>query len=279
MAEARAPAKVNLTLHVTGRRSDGYHCLDSLVAFAAIGDRLTAVPAAGVSLKVDGPMARGVPTGPDNLVMRAAKVLSPGHGAAISLEKHLPAAAGIGGGSSDAAATLRLLSDLWGVPLPDAAAILALGADVPVCLVGRPARMRGIGERVMPLDATLPPAWLVLANPGVAVPTARVFKGLTRYDNPPMPDILPGCASAAALAEWLTGQRNDLEAPAMALVPEVAETLSAIRDTADCRLARMSGSGATCFGLYDAADPARAAARQIARARPAWWVAAAPLLS
>jgi len=279
VAKAFAPAKVNLTLHVTGRRTDLYHELDSLVAFAGIGDHLTAVPADDLSLRLEGPMATGVPTTSANLVLRAATLLSDTRGAAITLEKHLPAAAGIGGGSSDAAAALRLLSGLWGVLLPDADRVLSLGADVPVCLGGTPARMQGIGERVTPLLAPLPPAWLVLANPGVPVPTSRVFRGLTRHDNPPMPDSLPGFATAAALAGWLAGQRNDLESPALALVPEIAVTLSAIRDTAGCLLSRMSGSGATCFGLYDTADAAEDAAQRIARERPAWWVAAAPLLS
>jgi 4-diphosphocytidyl-2C-methyl-D-erythritol kinase len=167
-----APAKVNLALHVTGRRPDGYHLLDSLVAFPAIGDRVEAEPAAGLSLTLDGPFARDLGAGPDNLVLRAAQLIRPeGKGAAIRLVKSLPVASGIGGGSSDAAAALRLLARLWEVPLPPAEQLAALGADVPVCLRAMPQRMQGIGERLTPVE--LPPFWIVLANPGFPVATLR----------------------------------------------------------------------------------------------------------
>jgi len=272
-----APAKINLALHVTGRRADGYHLLDSLVVFTALGDRVSATPAAQLSLAVTGPMAAGVPTGPENLVLKAAGLFEAASGARIRLEKHLPAAAGIGGGSSDAAAALRVLARLWGRPLPDAAAVLALGADVPVCLEGRPARMRGIGERLDPLP-DLPPAWLVLVNPGVAVPTGTVFAGLARRDNAPMPPPPAGFADAAALAAWLASQRNDLEAPAISAVPAIGEVLEALAAAPDVLLARMSGSGATCFGLFGTARAAEAAAGRIAAARPEWWVRATPVL-
>lgn len=269
-AEARAPAKVNLTLHVTGRRADGYHLLDSLVVFADLSDRVRVRPAAGSSLRVRGPMAAGVPSGPDNLVLKAAALM--GVSAEIELEKHLPAAGGIGGGSSDAAATLRALVELTGRAVP--ADVLALGADVPVCMVPRPARMRGIGETVAPV-AGLPPLDAVLVNPGVAVSTPQVFAGLARRENPAMPDPLPCFADAQALTDWLATQRNDLEPPARALAPEVNVALAALATAPGCRLARMSGSGATCFGLF--ADRAAALNAAQALARPAWWVRATRL--
>lgn len=269
-AEARAPAKINLALHVTGRRDDGYHTLDSLVVFADAADVLRVRPAAAPSLRVTGPMAAGVPTDASNLVLRAAAAM--GVSAEIELEKHLPAAGGIGGGSSDAAATLRALAAMTGRAPP--ADLAALGADVPVCMAPGPARMRGIGEIVAPV-ATLPPLDAVLVNPGVAVPTPRVFSGLARRENPPLPDPLPAFDGAAALIDWLAVQRNDLEPPARALAPEIDAALAALARAPGCRLARMSGSGATCFGLFvDAAAAARAAG---SLARPGWWVRAVRL--
>ncbi|AVO38302.1 4-(cytidine 5'-diphospho)-2-C-methyl-D-erythritol kinase [Pukyongiella litopenaei] len=260
-----APAKINLTLHVTGRRADGYHLLDSLVVFADLGDRVAVAPDTGLSLTVTGPMAGGVPTGPDNLVLRAAR-LAGVTGAAITLDKHLPAAAGIGGGSSDAAATLRVLRDRLGVAMP---APLALGADVPVCLAARTARMRGIGENVEPVSG-LPPLPAVLVNPGVSVATPDVFRRLSRRDGSAMDDI-PAFADARACADWLRGQRNDLEAPARALAPGIGTVLTALGDSG-AALVRMSGSGATCFGLFTDTATARQAAGQIAAANPGWWV-------
>mgnify|MGYP006275520933 CR=1 FL=1 len=268
--EARAPAKINLTLHVTGRRPDGYHFLDSLVVFADLGDVLRVAPAETVSLRVTGPMADGVPTGPENLVLRAAELM--GVAAEIELEKHLPAAAGIGGGSSDAAATLRALAELTGRPPPAEAG--RLGADVPVCLAARPARMRGIGQRVSPVSG-LPDLAAVLVNPGAAVPTPEVFARLERRENPPMPDPLPRWETAADLVRWLVAQRNDLEATARAVAPEIGTALAALAGMPGCGLARMSGSGATCFGLF--ADRAAAGAAAAALARPGWWVRAVTL--
>jgi 4-diphosphocytidyl-2-C-methyl-D-erythritol kinase len=270
-AEAFAPAKINLALHVTGRRADGYHLLDSLVVFADLGDRVRAEPAAALTLEVTGPRVEGVPSGPGNLVWRAAEWLGPGRGARITLEKHLPAAAGIGGGSSDAAAALRALAQLWGVALPAAGATLELGADVPVCCAARPARMRGIGERLDPVPE-LPPVALVLVNPGVGVSTPAVFRALARRDNPALPEPR-GWPDAAALADWLRATRNDLEAPARALVPEIGRVLQAIAGQNGCLMARMSGSGATCFGLFAARAEAAAAARALGAAEPGWWVA------
>ena len=270
-----APAKVNLALHVTGRRADGLHLLDSIVVFPRLGDRLEAEPAAGLSLAIDGPFARDLGTGADNLVLRAALLMrAPGRGAALRLTKSLPVASGIGGGSADAAAALRLLARLWQAPLPAPDAVLALGADVPVCLAGRACRMTGVGERLAPLE--LPPFWIVLANPGVPVATAAVFAGLARRTNPGLPEP-PAFAGASALFDWLAARRNDLEATAAALAPAVTDTLAALAAQPDCRLARLSGSGATCFGLFDTEPAALAAATAIRRARPAWWIAAAPV--
>jgi 4-diphosphocytidyl-2-C-methyl-D-erythritol kinase len=266
-AEAFAPAKVNLTLHVTGRRADGYHLLDSLVVFADAGDRLTLAAAPADRLTVTGPRAAGVPTDGSNLVQRAAALIGGGP-FAITLEKHLPAAAGIGGGSSDAAATLRAIATLTGRALPDA---LPLGADVPVCLHARPCRMSGIGERITDIPP-LPAFHLVLVNPGVPVPTGKAFDALATRQNPPMPDALPDWPDAAALACWLAAQRNDLEDPARMLAPAVGVALALLSETGGCLLARMSGSGATCFGLYASRPEADAAARALQAAQPGWWV-------
>ncbi len=266
-----APAKVNLTLHVTGRRGDGYHLLDSLVAFAGVGDRVTVGP--GQGLRITGPRAAGLTAGPDNLCLRAAEAM--GGGVAVTLEKVLPVASGIGGGSADAAAVLRALARM-GRPMPPADRVLALGADVPVCLAGRAVRMTGVGEGLTPV--TLPPAWLVLANPGVAVSTADVFRALDRRDNAPMAAV-PRLRDAAELAAFLAMARNDLEAPATALAPVIAEVRHALTAQQGCLFARMSGSGATCFGLFADGLGAAAAARALRAARPAWWVEAAPLLS
>ena len=269
VTEVFAPAKINLTLHVIGQRADGYHLLDSLVAFADIGDRVTAIPAATPSLRVTGPLTKGVPTGPENLVLRAAALMDTP--AAITLEKHLPAAAGIGGGSSDAAATLRALSALSGGRLPDDLG-LSLGADLPVCTLARAATMRGIGEEIAPVSG-LPPLPAVLANPRVDVPTPAVFRALENKNNPVMTPIPQG-TDFATFCRWLATERNDLEAPARAVAPEIDATLAAL---SDARLARMSGSGATCFGLYPTADAAQTAAARIRAAYPDWWVTATTL--
>jgi 4-diphosphocytidyl-2-C-methyl-D-erythritol kinase len=267
-----APAKVNLALHVVGRRADGLHLLDGLVAFARVGDTLAAEPAAGLALAIEGPFAPGLDAGPGNLVLRAAGLMRPpGRGAALRLTKALPVASGIGGGSADAAAALRLLARLWDVPLPGTPDLLRLGADVPVCLAARPCRMRGIGEDLAPFAQ--PPVWLVLANPGVSAATAAVYAGLAGRFGPPMP-APPAFADADALVGFLAAQRNDLEPPAIAAVPAIAEVLAALATRPACRLARMSGSGATCFGIFASEALARAAAKEMRRARPAWWVVA-----
>jgi 4-diphosphocytidyl-2-C-methyl-D-erythritol kinase len=267
----RARAKINLCLHVTGRRADGYHLLDSLVTFAEVGDEIAAVAADRSTLAIDGPFGAGLAAGPENLVLRAAAALRADGGAALRLTKNLPVASGIGGGSADAAATLRALSRLWGTALPAPDRVLALGADVPVCLAGVPARMSGIGERLEPL--ALPSFAMVLVNPGVAVPTGAIFAGLATRDNPAPPAPGP-FADAEALFAWLRARRNDLEAPAAARAPVIAEVAAALAAQPGCALARMSGSGATVFGLFAGMPAAEAAAARLRAARPGWWVAA-----
>ncbi len=277
-----APAKVNLFLHVRGRRADGYHLLESLAVFPRIGDALEAEPAAGLSLSLDGAFAAGLSSGGDNLVLAAAERLSattPGRpGAALRLTKRLPIASGIGGGSADAAAALRLLARLWpGAARADLAGIAAgLGADVPVCLAGRPALMAGIGERLSPAPAS-PGFHLLLVNPMQPLSTAEVFGALAERENPPGPPAPAAFQDLGHLTAWLSRQRNDLEAPARRLRPAIGRALAALAWDSACRLARMSGSGATCFGVYETAAAAEAAAERLRAAEPGWWVAAAPV--
>lgn len=272
-----APAKVNLFLHLRGRRADGYHLLESLAVFPRLGDRLWAEPAEGLSLAIDGPFGSSLAADADNLVLKAALRLSdaraPGRGAALRLEKTLPVASGIGGGSADAAAALRLLGRLWGVA-PPAELALALGADVPVCLRASAQMMGGIGERLAP-GPRMPSAAIVLVNPLVGVPTGAVFAGLTRRDCPPAPPPpAAGFAAFQPLVDWLAACRNDLTEAAIACCPPVSEVLEAL---APAPLARMSGSGATCFGLFPNLAEAEALADRIRQARPGWWTQAALL--
>lgn len=259
-ARQAAPAKVNLALHVTGRRADGYHLLDSLVVFTALGDRVTVRPGAP-SLTVTGPFAAEVPAGADNLCLRAAAAV--GIDAEIGLDKHLPPASGIGGGTADAAAVLRALGRV-----PDRPE--ALGSDLPACLASRPLRMQGVGEVVTPL--ALPQLHLVLVNPLRAVATPAVFAALGRRDNPPLPP-LPPASDAPALTRWLAQTRNDLQPAAIGVEPAIALCLAALQD-AGALLARMSGSGATCFGLFPDVETAEAAAGRVTAVQPGWWVRA-----
>lgn len=270
-----APAKVNLALHVTGRRDDGYHLLDTLVVFTEVGDTVSVAAAEQDSFTIQGPFAGLLDDEADNLVLRARDLLRSLYGdlppVAISLEKNLPVASGIGGGSSDAAATLRALMRLWGIELSAdalAAAALRLGADLPMCLYARTLVARGIGEEIEPVEG-IPPLHMVLTNPGVAVPTPAIFRALASRDNPPLPRL----AGAKALFDWLAATRNDLEAPARALATEIGDVLSAL-SASGAALARMSGSGATCFGLFNSPAEAEAAASAIAAQYPAWYVTA-----
>jgi len=267
-----APAKVNLYLHVVGRRDDGYHLLDSLAVFPGAADRLHATPADRLSLQVGGPCGAGLEAesngGPENLVLRAARALGPG-GARLVLDKRLPVASGIGGGSADAAAALRLLTRLWSLDADPArlqTIALGLGADVSVCLASRPARMSGIGEVLRPAPA-LPSCGIVLVNPGAAVSTPAVFRArVGGFSTPPaLPNAWP---SAAAMSADLARLHNDLEPPALALCPVIGDVLAWLRAQPGCLLARMSGSGATCYALL----PTAAAAEAIAGRVPApWW--------
>jgi len=272
MGKVFAPAKINLTLHVTGKRADGYHLLDSLVMFADVGDTIRVSPAAKTTLSVSGPLARGVPVDERNIMIRAAALARVG--AAMHLTKVLPHAAGLGGGSSDAAATLRALSDLSGRPIPGNAH--TLGADLPVCLLGQTARMRGVGEKVEVLPG-MPSLHAVLVNPNQPVLTAEVFKRLTKSDNAPMPQEVPHGQTAAELIDWLREMRNDLEAPAIEAEPVIEQVFSALTVTPGCMLTRMSGSGGTCFGLYSDPETAASAAGRLSEQNPGWWVVAVRL--
>jgi 4-diphosphocytidyl-2-C-methyl-D-erythritol kinase len=269
-----APAKVNLFLHVTGKRPDGYHLLDSLAVFAGIADRLDVAPAEDLSLTITGPFAPSLAAEADNLVLRAARALAAEAGVpatgALRLDKQIPVASGIGGGSADAAATLRLLCRVWGLnPTERVLERIAgsLGADVPVCLRNRPMRMRGVGEILTPAPA-LPPCGMVLVNPGIPLATVSVFRarsgGFSREAR------LPGSwETVDEMAAALSTMANDLQTPAIGLVPAIGDVLGAIAASRGCLLARMSGSGATCFGLFESAAAAGTAAAELAR--PGWW--------
>lgn len=277
-------AKVNLYLHVTGKRDDGYHLLDSLVVFAGIGDSLSVEPADDLSLIVDGPTAPLLAGLDNNIVLDAAHALARAANvparARIRLTKRLPVAAGIGGGSADAAAAILALSRLWKVTLPPPALhslALALGADVPVCLRRRPTRMWGIGENLADAPC-LPAAWLVLVNPMIGLSTPAVFKARQGCFSDPQP-LETSPADANQLAALLARRSNDLSAAAISLIPDIAQVLQLLQAAPDCLLARMSGSGATCFGLFATQAQADAAAAAISSMQGQWWCKSAPLLS
>jgi 4-diphosphocytidyl-2-C-methyl-D-erythritol kinase len=283
---ALARAKVNLTLRILGRRADGYHELESLVAFAGCGDALTFRAGPQLTLAVSGPTADQSGAVADNLVLRAANALAariPGLTLGrFTLAKQLPAGAGLGGGSADAAAALRLLAKANHLA-PDDGRVLdaarATGADVSVCLDPQPRMMRGIGD-ILSAPVALPKLGIVIVHPGVAMPTPPVFAALglrpgEQRPAPPVSAAVPG--ERDALLAWLAAERNDLEAPAIGIAPGIAEVLRAIAALAGCRLARMSGSGSACFGLFDTARAATAAMHQLAKARPGWWARASSI--
>ncbi|WP_297103846.1 4-(cytidine 5'-diphospho)-2-C-methyl-D-erythritol kinase [uncultured Devosia sp.] len=281
-----APAKINLALHVTRRREDGYHDLESLIVFADIFDDLEASVAAQDSLDISGPFSAGLGAGPANLVLRAVAAfrarwpkLSP-PGLSLHLVKNLPVAAGIGGGSADAAAALRIMAGMAPEPVPvneltDLAA--TLGADVPACLLSRPLVARGVGEILSPLPE-FPQLHITLVNPGVAVATADVFRRLRAHDNYPLPALPQPLTRPAQLGLWLSETRNDLQPPAIKLVPEIGVLIDELAESPGCVLARMSGSGATVFGLYGSEGQAHDAASELRRMHPDYWVGTAPLL-
>ncbi|KYG98260.1 4-(cytidine 5'-diphospho)-2-C-methyl-D-erythritol kinase [Bradyrhizobium sp. DOA1] len=284
-------AKVNLSLRVVGRRADGYHDLESVVAFADCADRLTLEPGGELKLVTTGPLAAACGDTADNLVIKAARLLAeavPGLKlGAFALDKVLPVAAGIGGGSADAAAALRLLARLNDLPLDDPRikkVALATGADVPVCLVSRACDMTGVGEQLLPL--ALPSMPCVMVNPRVPVATQDVFKALGLRNGELLvgvTDVIRAPAwpeEGGSIADWikvLETVGNDLEAPAMRIEPVIGEVLEALRDSAGVKLARMSGSGATCFAIYGAPADAHAAAERTRRDHPGWWVHAGTL--
>ena len=274
---ALAPAKVNLFLHVGPPGADGYHPLASLVAFADVGDRLTVRPAADLSLTVSGPFGDVIADEPDNLVLRALRALPDGVALAVDLDKRLPVAAGLGGGSSDAGAALKLARDALGLPLDDdALAGIAggIGADGPMCLHARAAWAGGRGDELT-FEPRLPPLPALLVNPGVPSPTGAVYRA---YDAAPAgPADRPAPPPAwdmPSVVAWLAGLRNDLEAPAVSLQPAIGRALDAVAALPGVRLARMSGSGATIFGLFDDPATAHAAAAVLRRTYPDWWTEA-----
>jgi 4-diphosphocytidyl-2-C-methyl-D-erythritol kinase len=281
---AFAAAKVNLYLHITGRRADGYHLLDSLVAFPDIGDRITAEPAAGLSLEIDGPEAVSLAGEVrDNLVLRAARLLADhtatARGAALRLEKNLPVAAGIGGGSSDAAAALRALTALWELPIGEQALwdlAVGLGADVPACVHAGPVWVGGVGERVEPA-AGLPQAGILLANPGKELPTAAVFAARSGPFGEPG-RFAPMPKDAAGLAQALGSRRNDLTRAAIDRVPEIGAVLARLAGLPGTLIARMSGSGPTCFALFQDRAGAERACGALRSAQSGWWCAAGALV-
>lgn len=269
-----APAKINLHLHVTGRRADGYHLLDSLAVFAGVGDHLAAEPADDLRLSLEGPFAEPLRQETDNLVLRAARALADHAGiparAHLTLRKTLPIASGIGGGSADAAAAIRACAALWTLRPEQtdwAALAVRLGADVPVCLDSRPARMGGIGE-VLSAAPTLPECGLVLINPGVAVSTPEIFRARRGGFSSPA-TLPPSWPDSATMARDLAALGNDLTEAAVMLRPVIGEVLETLSALEGCRLARMSGSGATCWGLFDTPDQAERAAEHVDR--PGWW--------
>ncbi len=285
IVEVRAPAKINLDLLITGRRADGFHELDSCVVFTEFGDRVRLHHATELSLTIDGPMAAGLDAGQDNLVWRAAKLLADrlcrSPDVAIHLDKHLPMAAGLGGGSSDAAATLRGLVQLWQVEIDDQALRdlgQELGADLPVCIYARSARMRGIGERLDPMRG-LPELPLLLANARCAVATREVFARLDFEPAPSFRAALPAFPSIVQFTHWLSRYPNELETAAMRIESRIEDTLEVLRALPDCLLARMSGSGATCFGIFEDEAALRRAETELRQLRPDWWIVATQTVS
>ena len=287
LAEAFAPAKVNFYLHVGPARADGFHPIASLMAFADVGDRLRAVPAERLGLFVDGPRAAGAPAGEDNLVLRAARALYAKAGVApaplrIELTKVLPAEAGLGGGSSDAAAALRLLNGLLERPLAEDVLVeiaAGLGSDVPACVAARSVVAEGRGERLSPAPA-LPTLHAVLVRPPAGASTAAVYGAFdaansgTSADLPASPGPL---TSAMAAAAFLAACRNDLEAPAVAVQPLIGEVLALLRAQPETLLGRMSGSGSACFAICASSGDARRLAERLEARQPDWWVVACRL--
>ncbi len=278
-----APAKINLALAVTGRRPDGYHLLDTIVVFAELGDVVAAGPDDALRLDIDGPFATALNADDSNLVLRAANLLqawaqhagSRAPGARLRLTKSLPVAAGLGGGSADAAAALRALNRLWRLGLDSgrlAALGAELGADIAMCVHSRAARATGIGATITPFDE-LPAMPMVLVNPGVPLSTRDVFARLSGRFSAGLPPLAP-LSTLSQVVGWLGHADNDLTPAACALAPGIAEAIAALGAAPGCRLARMSGSGASCFGVFDDQPAAQRAAQILSAAHPGWWVRA-----
>ena len=271
-----APAKINLNLHITGKTANGYHLLESLVVFVDIGDTVSATLSDSLTLQISGNPDL---SNSDNSVLHAARLLqksqSHPNGAALTLVKHLPVGAGIGGGSADAAATLRLLARLWECAL-NAINPLSLGADVPVCLESKTAFMRGIGE-ILDYHVNIPEVAIVLVNPGKTLMTQTVFSGFNSSFSTGLPSKNQ-FADRDALCAYLHNTGNDLQKSAIVLMPEIETILSLLKDTQHCLFARMSGSGATCFGLYATLAQATQAMQYIQQQHPEWWVKAGKIL-
>jgi 4-diphosphocytidyl-2-C-methyl-D-erythritol kinase len=278
-----APAKINLFLHITGKRPDGYHLLQSVVVFANVGDRLTFSRHDSLFIDVAGRFAGDVCAPRDNLIYKAAQALGENYKIAptgqILLEKNLPVASGMGGGSSDAATTLKGLAQLWGLPEEfDRMQKIAgtLGADVPACLMRRPVWMEGVGEKMMRLP-DMPDMHMVLVNPAVATPTPEVFRQFRAKFSPPIQFI----GRRKTMGEWIADlklYRNDLTEAAIAVSPEIKTALQSIAETQGCQIARLSGSGATCFGIYETPTAAHAAVNKLRQQHPEWWITPAGLL-
>ncbi len=271
-----ASAKINLYLHVTGRREDGYHLLDSLFVFAKDGDVVTVGEADDLTLNVCGTYADSLPVGEENIVLKAVRLLAEACGkkptAAVTLEKNLPVAAGIGGGSADAAATLKALLKLWGQTIPEKELhkiALKLGADVPSCLAAKAVQVSGIGEILTPAPS-LPPLFLLLVNPNRPVFTPAVFKTRTQTFSDPMP-FTQEMTDFDDFVQELKKRHNDLSEAACQLEPAVFDVLKALQADSRCRLARMSGSGGTCFGIFSSFEDASLCCDQIRKKRPNWW--------
>ena len=283
---AFAAAKVNLYLHVAPPTPDGYHPIASLMAFADVGDTVTAAPADALSMTIEGPFGQGLSAGPDNLVLRAAAALlaragRADAGARIVLTKALPIAAGLGGGSSDAGAALRLLNDMLALGFGEAElenVAAEIGADGAACLRGRMLVAEGRGEQLSPAPS-MPPLPAVLVNPGVPSPTGAVYRAYDESGAPGLADRAdhPPLNSVRDVVFWLRACRNDLEPPALKLEPRIAQALEALAAEPEALLTRMSGSGATCFCLTETRAEAEALAARLAAAHPGWWVKACTL--
>ena len=267
-----ANAKINLTLHVTGKLPNGFHEIDSLVVFTSFGDTLELEPAEGFSLSTQGPYSKALPHPSENIILSALRLLEErGTGFRINLEKSIPVSAGLGGGSVNAALALRLASDYLKYPLPaDTRKITSIGSDLPVCLTGKPSMVSGLGEKIAVLGS-FPEFPLLLVNPNKPVQTQDVYKGLTKVNNSSQTPF-PALGNKNDIISWIREQRNDLEPPALQLCPEIKDILSRLQDQEGCLVARMSGSGGTCFGIFQTAEQVSVAAKAIKQLEPGWWV-------